>query len=412
METMKLSRQNPSGDGRLPALDGVRGSAFLLVFLYHIRYFAVQPAETGWEHIYSNVVSLGWTGVGLFFVLSGFLITGILLDTRDNPDYFKAFYLRRTVRIFPLYYVSLATLFVALPFALDLIGRGRLVDRSLIHSSQLSAWFYFLNWQAGLRGFETVTPLASHFWSLAIEEQFYLVWPTVVRKFTPRVLAMVCGAMVLVSLVLRIILHLNHLPDLAYAETFSWTDALAMGSFLAIALRRPSSWKIVTAIVPYVAIVAFASLALLFWRTENTSGGSLSWGTIGMTLTSALFAACLALIVNSPPAGIANRIASSSPLRFFGKYSYCLYVCHQPIIVLLIASGWGVDRFTHVLGHRSIAIVALHCIALGLSITVSLISWNLLEKQFLKLKRVPMFNYRKARLYDHERVPVTAGSTQ
>ena len=152
----------------IPALDGLRGIAILLVLIHHLTIYRPEGGLDSWI---AAVPLFGWCGVNLFFVLSGFLITGILLDTRDSPVFYRSFFARRVLRIFPLYYGVLFLGFVLAPLLLpmpDAYGRH-----------QLWLWTYLANFAMP---FGKGEPAFSHFWSLCVEEQFYLVWPFLVRR--------------------------------------------------------------------------------------------------------------------------------------------------------------------------------------------------------------------------------------
>ncbi|MBI5083418.1 MAG: acyltransferase, partial [Acidobacteria bacterium] len=174
----------------MPPLDGIRGLAILLVLLLHFR----APDLT---HPLKGILGLGWTGVQLFFVLSGFLITGILLDTRSCSNYFSSFWMRRTLRIFPLYFLALSVFLVAAPAVLP-VPKEALPPAA----DQVYYWTYLNNWiPMGEEG--RLVHVLGHFWSLAVEEQFYLVWPVVVWLVPPRMLLRGCAVACLLILAAR-----------------------------------------------------------------------------------------------------------------------------------------------------------------------------------------------------------------
>jgi len=162
---------------QVPELDGLRGVAILMVLLFH---FGGPPIN-----LCTWLLSYGWAGVDLFFVLSGFLITTILLNTKDSPQYFSSFYGRRVLRIFPLYFMALALYFhVEMPW---LVSHKQATAVSV--GDQLWCWFYLLNWHdvtAGING------NLSHLWSLSIEEQFYLVWPLAIWRCSRKQVPVLC----------------------------------------------------------------------------------------------------------------------------------------------------------------------------------------------------------------------------
>src|SRR6185295_16426951 len=189
-------REEPNLKGHVPALDAIRGLAILLVTGYR---FWSPPAEEAANDWLTSLFSLGLRGVDLFFVLSGFLITSILLDAKQKPHYFRNFYMRRTLRIFPLYYAVLAVTFVLLPLAGW--STTRLFPEA--HANQGWLWFYGANVLQSLRG-EWCLGGFNHFWSLAVEEHFYLVWPLVIYCCSRRTAMIACGGIIGAAVVARV----------------------------------------------------------------------------------------------------------------------------------------------------------------------------------------------------------------
>ena len=231
-------RSTPAGPNlrmHLPALDGVRGLAVLMVLLFH--FVGDVPPSGSVERMIVGVTKYGAFGVELFFVLSGFLITGILYDTHDGRYYFRNFYMRRLLRIFPLYYGVLALVFLVAPLIPRL--RGPTLDYLL--DRQAWAWLYAVNIYIARQG-EWSFSYLNHFWSLAIEEHFYFFWPLVVFALArkPRVLITVSLAIALGAMLARLT---GSLMGLSWWTTYTFTpfrlDGLALGAFLAVAARQP-----------------------------------------------------------------------------------------------------------------------------------------------------------------------------
>jgi peptidoglycan/LPS O-acetylase OafA/YrhL len=208
----------------IPALDGLRGLAILLVILYH---HTLMRQETLFDRVYVNLARLGWSGVDLFFVLSGFLITGILYDSKGSPHYFRNFYVRRTLRIFPLYYAVVFFSLIVLPRAWPAWGLTQLDRSAMEDRSQAWYWLYLQNFLFA-RDENLGHPALAVSWSLAIEEQFYLVWPVVVSLLSRRHLIWTCGALILTALSLRIwMVSAGVHPTTIYVLPFNRMDALA-----------------------------------------------------------------------------------------------------------------------------------------------------------------------------------------
>ena len=375
--------------GRIPVLDGLRGIAILLVMIFHFWHIGVTTGPALWERFYANAANVGWAGVDLFFVLSGFLITGILYDSRDDPHYYRVFYARRTVRIFPLYYGFLVLFYGIVPFTLGLLHRSQYSPIYDTTITKLFAWTYSLNWLIGLKGMHAASVSIQHFWSLAIEEQFYLAWPFLVLTLPRRRLMGLCSGLVGLAFVLRVVLLRLQLPDAAYTWTFSRTDALAIGAMLALAARDPQDWKAIVKWASRLILPALLGIvaltALLDLRPEFMDQQFLL-SSLKYTLLAIFFGGCLALAVCSGKGSPVNRSLTSPFLGFFGKYSYGLYVFHQPLMILFGKIGIHTDRLTGILGNKLLAVLAVNGLAFAFSIAIALASWNLYEKHWLKLK--------------------------
>src|SRR3954466_4450020 len=217
----------PTVRGHLPTLDGLRGIAILAVMIHHAAEFGQGNSPATAVH---QFLHLGRHGVDLFFVLSGFLITGILLDSKGSPRYFSTFYARRTLRIFPLYYGVLLVVLVVLPLIVPQPPAAREVI-----ADQGWLWLYASNILMAWRNrvlFNGEHVYLSHFWSLAVEEQFYLVWPLVVLLVGGRGLAWVCAACLPVALVVRGLTTRGSEFSAAIFLTPCRVDSLAVGALV------------------------------------------------------------------------------------------------------------------------------------------------------------------------------------
>lgn len=353
------------GHAHVPELDGVRGLAILLTFAVH--WAAVIGPGFWLDDFVRHVASFGGWGVDLFFVLSGFLITGILLSARERAAslgaYLRRFMWRRAVRIFPLYYVALFGLFVVVPRVIHF--RDPAIT-ALVHN-QGWYWAYAVNWLYGLHP-ESPSFMTGHFWSLAVEEQFYLVWPLLVWWAGPRRLPLLAGSLWAVSVVLRFMLPASF--DQAHLTTPVHLDPLMAGALLAW-LATTDHWERATrwlrwSLLPLCGIVMLRSSLLA-----------------GALMLAALIAATLTLPLGHP----VRTLSRGRTLRTFGKYSYCLYVVHYPLenVVSRIVPKLGLP---HPFGSTLPEAVAFGLLLVGLSFAVALLSWRLLEQPALRLKDV------------------------
>lgn len=388
--SQQLRRSSPTPDvtgsgvsGHIVALDAVRGVAILLVLATHFfNYDGLPPPTVLLDRVAAMVFKVGWIGVDLFFVLSGFLITGILYDSKGSERYLRNFYARRVLRIFPVYYVSLLIFLVVLPH----VYPG---DRALraLRTDGFWYWTYLTNLKIALDGFPLFGALG-HFWSLAIEEQFYLVWPVVVLLFGRSNLIRICLLCILGSFFFRVLLVRGDYGTAAYVLMPARMDALAVGAMLALIARGPRGLASIAPLArPAAALLGAVVLAIFVWRE-----GLLPWDpvmkTIGHTLLAALFAAVLVLALTSSERSVCGRICTSRTLCFFGRYSYGLYVFHHPILFFNFGAFLFLDRFPLVFGSMLLKKLVFMTSAMTVSIGIALISWNLYEKRCLKLKRL------------------------
>ena len=368
------------------ALDGLRAVAVLMVFCQH--YGAARAWIFGW----------GWTGVDVFFVLSGFLITGILYDSQNKQHRYRDFYARRTLRIFPLYYAVWLAILLLTPVAhWQWNWRWNLWPAYVGNYAR----FLFLHVPGDPYRFDRITfgnsaehwfgtPMhlwIGHFWSLCVEEQFYLIWPFIVYTIRRReTLVKICVAIIIVMPFFRWLLILL-LPqpllrmELLYRSLPTRLDALLMGGLIALLLRSPgqhwlNTWRrrllagAGTAFV-IVYLVCVKLLRLPFY------GSATNWiGIVGFTLIDA-FAGALILECIHPGSWL-GWILSFKPLRWLGVVSYGFYIYHD---LLHDFFGLFATRFFPSMGYTGIVITAMSGTTL-----LSTLSYQLLEKPMLKLK--------------------------
>lgn len=375
-------RQAPAStdSGHLTALDGIRGLAILLVFLYD----CLRPAGGGpINFVVRRICTAGWIGVDLFFVLSGFLITGILLDTAGRRGYFSSFFLRRSVRIFPLYYLALAVTFIGLPWYCRATGAAPELQQGLatLSADQWWYWTYLQNWLFAFRQSWPEPQYLKHFWSLAIEEQFYLVWPFVVGLAPRRWMAPLCLGLIGTALAARTGLYLNGFHWVTtFAPTICRLDGLAMGALAATLLRDPV-WR--TRLVrwsPWCLAIALPGMFLLDKVWPVLVNDRIGTHTIGHTLFAVVFASLIVTTATRRPDQWLSRGLSIHPLTLLGKLSYGLYVVHRPIhkFVETLDAGWIPESL------RGYAVFAA---TLSLSLAAAALSWVCIERPLLSLKR-------------------------
>ncbi|HEY0306938.1 MAG TPA: acyltransferase [Acidobacteriaceae bacterium] len=382
---MPSPQQTPTAEmeHHKPELDGLRGIAILAVLLTHSVTVMHLLPDTILGRLLNHIFVPGWAGVDLFFVLSGFLITGILLRTRQSPNYYKSFYMRRFLRIFPLYYAVITILLLVgcVPLLKPFIHLHTLLPVSAIDKS--SYYLYLQNWPIP----NCIIPAwTGAYWSLAVEEQFYLVWPFLVLALRPRTLLRLCISGFFVALVLRI-LWMHYFPESFAAMRMTPTrmDGLLVGAACALLMTErksalPMSW-IRAALLSGGVIILFIAV----WTHGHELIATSTWmQTIGVTGFALLGGGLLALSQHHPP--MLQRVLTLRPLRSFGKYSYGIYMYHSvlfSIIGLFYAHYHYSRNFT--LG-TPVGLLIIGA-AIALCYLVAKISFDYFEMRFLMLKR-------------------------
>jgi peptidoglycan/LPS O-acetylase OafA/YrhL len=394
-----ISAIKSKGDGRIPELDGIRGVAITLVLLFH--YFYVPVVVTGRleAHILAPL-RIAWTGVDLFFVLSGFLIGGILLDVRTSLNYFATFYVRRFYRIVPLY--------AAVLFAGYLVTKGFEYGYSTRHGwtienrlPWLSYVFFAQNIWMGVRDTLGVAGLSAT-WSLAVEEQFYLTLPLLIRLVEPRRLLKVLAAAIIAAPLLRTFL-LFKWPGHYYLPFVLMpcrADALLLGVVAAIAMRTPTwrAWIETHGRVMMASI--FALLCGCVQLLHRAAGLTDPWmQTIGYTWMALLYVFVLMYAI-SQKSSLVGRVCRWRVLRSLGEIAYGTYLLHLPM--LLILTAWITP--SHPMMNTLPALnswpqFGITIIALFLTIGLCRISWRYFEK--------PLMHVGHRSKYEFDRVEPT-----
>jgi peptidoglycan/LPS O-acetylase OafA/YrhL len=391
LNTRLPSFELPHLSGHLPALDGLRGIAILMVLIGHFYQKSLIADAFPLAALFlGRIVGFGGYGVQLFFVLSGFLITGILLDTRHQPNSTLNFYARRILRIFPLYYGSLAIVLFVVPHFAPLDDGAR-----LILAKQVWLWTYLANWPGVYVWDDSNVFLLGHFWSLCVEEHFYILWPVVVLLLSKRNLFGLCVALLAFGLLSRcqtLLLGASELSIWAW-PTFHKIDGLAIGSAIAIALRAPQLHRFIPTgriFTVWLFILSAACLTIM-WLPRRLHFPIV--GVFAETLLVLFFGAVLLYVLRARSSATSYTFITSGALIAFGKYSYGLYVIHG------ILRPWFATTFdmTQLPQHSILPfcyLLAYYAITIGISFLLAYLSFHLYEKHWLSLKR--FFEYRSA----------------
>jgi peptidoglycan/LPS O-acetylase OafA/YrhL len=379
----------------IPALDGLRGVAIAMVVVFHfVALPTTGPAPTvpPLEALPIALARLGWAGVDVFFVLSGFLITGLLVDTRGTAAYYRRFYVRRALRIWPLYFAVVTAFTLLLP----LLARSDPAGADTFAAHAAWYWTHTVNWLLAVDGWSAAPFRTYHFWSLAVEEQFYLVWPLVVALCPPRRLGTLCVAIVGAAVAFRLAATASGVsPTVLYVSTLTRAEALALGGALAVAARSPRAWAHVAAAVRPLAHASAAGwsaalgvAALAVWAVSPGlyPYASRAMQSVGAPLVACFAAIAIAAVLTAPEASFAARFSQGRLLGQLGRISYGVYMVHLPLLYLLEHAGFGPSALprtgAYVLPGRLLLLAA----AGSASIAVAALSWTYFERPLLALK--------------------------
>lgn len=336
----------------IPELQGLRGIAVLAVVLYHCH----PRFEGTWFY---KASLWGWAGVNLFFVLSGFLITSILLESRSEPHYFRNFYARRALRIWPVYVLVLVVCYLNAPW---------FIGPPVWDAIKTAPWWAYLLFLQNLFHL-ALPPSLGPTWSLAIEEQYYFLWAPVVRVLrAPWLLACVLFSFLVAAPLFR----MSHFRWITPTHTLTHIDGIAMGSLLALGLyTRPLSrrtWLAIAIIAMPAGFICAATIA----------GGT---AFLDSALTTLFGGAVLASIASTGARNPVNAMLRRGPLAFYGRISYGLYMTH---IMVFVYFGWFDARMNHHGVAGNMAVVGFRLVATTLVATAL---WYGFESRILRLKR-------------------------
>jgi peptidoglycan/LPS O-acetylase OafA/YrhL len=336
----------------IPELQGLRGIAILAVIFYHSH-----PRLEGTPFYRPSL--WGWAGVNLFFVLSGFLITSILLEARGKPRYFRNFYGRRALRIWPVYLLALAVCYLKADW---------FVGAPVLQAIRNAPWWAYLLLVQNLFHLD-LPPGLGPTWSLAIEEQYYFVWAPVVRFLSkPWMLVAALASALIASPLFR----MSHFGWITPTDTVTHLDGIAMGSLLAIGLytlalsRR--TWL----------IAGLCGMFIGFTLAATIAGGT---ALLDSALTCGFAGAVLSAIASTGARNPLNAMLRRGPLAYYGRISYGMYMTH---IMVFIYFGWFDQRMNAYGTPGNLAVVAFR---LAASTAVATFLWYGFESRILKLKR-------------------------
>lgn len=368
---------------RLPALDGLRGIAILAVFAYHYAGGLPNKVSSGPIHLLGMVFAFGWSGVDLFFVLSGFLITGILYDTQRDSHYYKNFYARRVLRIFPPFYL-LALIYLLLT---PLVGaHWRWIQLSYL---VYLGFPFALIWPTLMQ----VSPLVltNHLWSLCAEEQFYLAWPWMIARFrSSAALLRVCAAAGAFALGFRILICASNWLSISWTHDFlvSRMDTLAVGAAIAILVRGPSRESVLKW-APWTLMLTASCVVGICAVRRTVSHIDPAIATVGFSVIALAYGSLLVLALR--PDYWMERLLSLRVLRVFGKYSYAMYLYDLPLTVVLSPKR---EVFVTLMHSYAIGSVVFLIFCLSVNLIVACVSFHLLESPIMRLKS--RFKYSRA----------------
>jgi peptidoglycan/LPS O-acetylase OafA/YrhL len=380
----RIEKPQPSA-GRIPALDGLRGLAILLVLLWHSVF--TFKLEQPWLQRLVNLGGLSWSGVDLFFVLSGFLIGGILLDARESPRYYQTFYIRRAYRILPLYFLVLIPC-----WSLLLATQAGWIPSiwAFVFQGPVPTWMFFtLTQNVGMAFFGVMSGEAlSITWSLAVEEQFYLALPLMIREVARKYHFHLALGAILAAPLLRLAL-IRFYSDGVFCNYFLTpcrADALGWGVLCALLARNRRAWEFLNGrrrLLYYALAVLGALLLVLTIYLETIAEGTYSPLTTsyhGLEYSLvALFCATLLLIAVTGEDAFVKTLLCNRLMIGLGTIAYGTYLIHFILIVVIhiLIEILHIERSATVLRGTPL-------LAIAIAIVLASISWRFFESPLVR----------------------------
>jgi peptidoglycan/LPS O-acetylase OafA/YrhL len=360
----------------VPALDGIRGFAAFSIFIAH--YAGGTHAFMGQLRYLAEPINFGWAAVSLFFVLSGYLISGILWDSIGTPNWWRRFYWRRFLRIFPLYYLAV------------LIAIGHTIGAHGLRSIFPGVLPYFVYLQNVPTVYPTLTKFPdvrslSHFWSLAVEEQFYLIWPFLLAWLYPKAdrARNVCLLVWLSSLAFRAAVFATGVRHgWAIAFLAGRAGELSLGAYLSLVIRDAMLKERLFRCARWIFGVSLLAMIAVIVGAGGAGVESVAMATVGIAVNAVLFASLIALSLQP---GLVASVFETGWLRWLGRVSYGVYVYH---ILLGHAFDWIASRMFPGLG-REFHFLVLFFVAASGTLIVASLSYYFFELRFLRLRRHP-----------------------
>jgi peptidoglycan/LPS O-acetylase OafA/YrhL len=367
---------------RISDLDGLRGVAVLIVIALHIfkraDYFTENPILAS----ITGLTAVGWMGVDIFFTLSGFLITSILLQARNEGSYFKNFYMRRALRIVPLYLVLIL-------FVLFLAPKVERAFKEEVWQFLPILMLYLQNWTILFEDLH-ITQYLLVTWSLAIEEQFYVLWPFLVYYLNTKQLIKFSIWVISISFLARVVgvVFFADIPSVShffYYNSFTRFEQIIIGALLALVFTYPEMKEKIRRFSPPAFVVFFSIFVVLCLLSlpglPNPGRSSIPLTIGGYTIIALFSAALIGIFITHPPSSLLRRFFQIPFLVAMGKYSYSMYLFHVPVALILMEIFWQA-------GLRGGKVYLLYIGSTFLvTVVVALLTWHLLEKHMLDLKK-------------------------